>query len=573
MSLDEYYQSFPLPPLPTSTQRYQKYQKSKIHYDLEQTITEVEVIAIQEKLKTAMDKIVQDWTERHDSLVDALNASERIKRDLVEKYNNQLQKYQKAAKEMHFYRTSYDQLLLRRHSLLSSSCNSGSGRSLKKGYCSPPRSTSSFSTALTPVNEVVEAALSRDQLKDKEIHSMNFDSDLSDIINHSFTISECDESLQSQDDKHTESSRIKEYTKEKDTMTGNNEENGEKEIHSRNSENNNTNNNNNNNNNININNNTRSLDPVEETKVLKFACGDSFWNTIANGKANKEEVVQTVMNYLRRGGNPNVAKNSDTAKKVKEGYSLVHALIAIKNTAALQSVLLAGAKPNVFPLTDDPKDKVTPLVLAAQLGYLNGVRLLIEQAGVDITNSYGPSGENALHAAVQSNSKSVVAYLLKASQNILLRKLDTAGATPLHYACSAGKSKFVILLVKEYDAKMDAQDSKGETPLHYAIRHRQLQVVTTLIRLGADPNVCILKKTPTPLDLAKSKGYKLVVDYLKQVGGKTTKEIEKKRISVVSSNTSTFSSESYGSNDTNSSSSGSIKKFFHVKTTKLLNGK
>lgn len=120
---------------------------------------------------------------------------------------------------------------------------------------------------------------------------------------------------------------------------------------------------------------------------------------------------------------------------------------------------------------------------------------------------------------------------------------------------------------------MDAQDSKGETPLHYAIRHRQLQVVTTLIRLGADPNVCILKKTPTPLDLAKSKGYKLVVDYLKQVGGKTTKEIEKRRISVVSSNTSTFSSESYGSNDTNSSSSGSIKKFFHVKTTKLLNGK
>lgn len=132
-------------------------------------------------------------------------------------------------------------------------------------------------------------------------------------------------------------------------------------------------------------------------------------------------------NYLRRGGNPNVAKNSDTAKKVKEGYSLVHALVAIKNTAALQSVLLAGAKPNVFPLTDDPKDKVTPLVLAAQLGYLNGVRLLIEQAGVDITNSYGPSGENALHAAVQSNSKSVVVYLLKASQNILLRKLDTTG--------------------------------------------------------------------------------------------------------------------------------------------------
>ncbi|ORE02154.1 hypothetical protein BCV72DRAFT_57530 [Rhizopus microsporus var. microsporus] len=296
MSLEEYYQSFPLPPLPASTQRYQKYQKTKIHYDLEQTITEVEVIAIQEKLKTAMDKIVQDWAERHDSLVDALNASERMKRGLVEKYNNQLQRYQRTVKEMHFYKTSYDQLLLRRHSLLSSSCSYRPGRSLKKDYCSLPRLTSPFSTSLAPVNEVVEAALSRDQLKDKEIDLMDFDSDLSDIINHSSTISECDGSLQSQDDKHTESSRIKEYSKEKDAMTENNEENSEneKEIASRNNENNNDNNNNNTNNN-NINNNTRSLDPIEETKVLKFACGDGFWNTIANGKANKEEVVQTVM--------------------------------------------------------------------------------------------------------------------------------------------------------------------------------------------------------------------------------------------------------------------------------------
>lgn len=299
MSLEEYYQSSPLPPLPASAQRYQKYQKTKVYYDFEQIITEVEVIAIQEKLKTAMDKIVQDWTERHDSLVDALNASERMKRDLVEKYNNQLQRYQKTVKEMHFYRASYDQLLLRRHSLLSSSCSSRSGRSLKKGYCSPPRFTSPFSIDLSPVNEVIEAALSRDQSKDKEIESMDFGSDLSDIINHSSAISECDGSLQSHDDKHTERSRIKEYIKEKDAMTENKEENSEneKEIDSRNNENSNDNNNNNNNtnNNINMNNNTRLLDPVEETKVLKFACGDGFWNTIANGKANKEEVVQTVM--------------------------------------------------------------------------------------------------------------------------------------------------------------------------------------------------------------------------------------------------------------------------------------
>lgn len=130
---------------------------------------------------------------------------------------------------------------------------------------------------------------------------------------------------------------------------------------------------------------------------------------------------------MRQGGNPNIAKSSSTVKSVKEGYGLIHALIAIKNTAALQKVIDAGAKTNVCPLTSKRENRITPLVLAAKLGYMNGVRLLLERGNAELMNARGPYGENALHAAVQSESDELVGYLLRLCKNKLLEKVDNNG--------------------------------------------------------------------------------------------------------------------------------------------------
>lgn len=138
----------------------------------------------------------------------------------------------------------------------------------------------------------------------------------------------------------------------------------------------------------------------------------------------------SLSNYIRRGGNPNVAKNSDSVKSVKEGYGLIHALVAVKNTSALQRVIDAGAKTSVYPLTSKKEDRITPIVMAAKLGYMNGVRLLIEHGDASILNDRGPYGENALHAAVQSGSDEMAGYILRLSQNALLDMEDDNGKGP-----------------------------------------------------------------------------------------------------------------------------------------------
>jgi ankyrin repeat protein len=102
-------------------------------------------------------------------------------------------------------------------------------------------------------------------------------------------------------------------------------------------------------------------------------------------------------------------------------------VIAVKNTAALKILLDAGANPNVLPLTEKVEDRVHPLVLAAKLGYMSAVRMLVEHGGAHVIESKGSFGESALHCAIQCDSDEMIAYLLGASQNKLLDKVDSTG--------------------------------------------------------------------------------------------------------------------------------------------------
>lgn len=248
-------------------------------------------------------------------------------------------------------------------------------------------------------------------------------------------------------------------------------------------------------------------------------------------------------------------------------------MIAVKNTSALHRVLNAGANLEVYPLTIKVQDKLTPLLLAVKLGYMNGVKLLIERGGIELLNQTGPYGETCLHAAVQSGSEQVVQYILELNQS-LLKKTDKNGATCLHYACVIGKTRLITLFIKEYKAQTDPKDNKGETPLHYAVRNRKLKVVAKLIgELGVYPNPYILKQVPTPLDLAKSGGLKTIVEYLRKLGAKTTKEMEKRTTTAIhSSNSSTFSGESSTSGEslTIGPSVIGVRKYLHTKTSQIL---
>lgn len=98
-------------------------------------------------------------------------------------------------------------------------------------------------------------------------------------------------------------------------------------------------------------------------------------------------------------------------------------------------------------------------------------------------------------------------------------------------------------------------------------------VVRLVGGLGVYPNPYIFKQVPTPLDLAKSGGLKSIAEYLKSVGAKTTKEMEKSTNTVHSSNSSTFSGNSSTSGDSLTiapSTAVGVRRYLHTKTSQIL---
>ncbi|KAK4520622.1 uncharacterized protein ATC70_006500 [Mucor velutinosus] len=572
---EEYYQRLSLPPVPplpspssikspTRLVFHRRYQETEHEKQLREIISQVNCDDLQQRLKFAMDKIVTCWTDKHDAMIDALDQLEKARKKLEHRFNVQSQNYERSLRETQLYKSRLEQLQQqkaiyssRRRSILSSNASCISSKSFLSS--SSARSSSSCSSSIRQsfslADEIIDPILFDSHLlvdsdNDEDIDTNNNNafepySALSDPgpstlpLSPNITPVPSPLSLKPPINDGNSSAAIAPAAKHPET-------------------------------------------PPED--ILTFACGDGFWNTIARGKADKAGVDALVGNYIRRGGNPNVAKNSDSVKSVKEGYGLIHALIAVKNTSALQRVIDAGAKTSVYPLTSKKEDRITPIVLAAKLGYMNGVRLLKEHGDASILNDRGPYGENALHAAVQSGSDEMAGYILRLSQNALLDMADDNGATPLHYACITGKTRLITLFVRDCQAKPDPRDKKGETPLHYAVRNRKLKVIAKLVgELGVYPNPYILKQVPTPLDLAKSGGLKTIAEYLRRVGAKTTKEMEKasrnngatNTHSVHSSNSSTFSGESSASGDSHSSPSTAVvgvRQYLHTKTSQILRG-
>ncbi|KAI8069396.1 ankyrin repeat-containing domain protein [Gongronella butleri] len=270
----------------------------------------------------------------------------------------------------------------------------------------------------------------------------------------------------------------------------------------------------------------RRVDP------LIFGGADGLWETIAKSKGSDVTVEKIISNFLRRGGSPNTAKQSNqSCQLVKYGYGLIHALIVTKAPGSLDLLLQQGANPNAMSLCTIEEEKVSPCYLAAKVGWLAGLQKLV-QAGGDLYTSRGGGLKNktVLHVAAEQCHAAVVEYIIEITQGALNLQLDAQGATVLHYACASGHTDLVSLLARRCQVPVMQPDQHDELPLHWAARHGRLEVVTLLVeRFGVDCNAYVPKKVSTPYDLAKAAGHRRLVDYLKGIGGITTKKMDKKR--------------------------------------------
>jgi ankyrin repeat protein len=141
------------------------------------------------------------------------------------------------------------------------------------------------------------------------------------------------------------------------------------------------------------------------------------------------------------------------------GETALHIVIQRRDSTWLGYLLQKGANPN---LAD--KKGTTPLMLATQLGYVDGIDWLVrKKAVVDQTNR---SGETALILAVQLRNPEAVRALLKAGANP--DKTDSrAGYSARDYAKQDGRASAIAAII-ESNGKADTSATTKPAELDFS---------------------------------------------------------------------------------------------------------
>ena len=116
------------------------------------------------------------------------------------------------------------------------------------------------------------------------------------------------------------------------------------------------------------------------------------------------------------------------------------------------------------------------------------------------------TGETALFQAAQQGFVEVVRFLVEEGKADVDKARTSDGATPLFMAAQKGHTEVVRFLVEEGKADVDKVNDNNQTPINVAADSGHLEVVQFLLGKGAD---CTIKDKwgDTPLASARAKGH------------------------------------------------------------------
>jgi ankyrin repeat protein len=156
---------------------------------------------------------------------------------------------------------------------------------------------------------------------------------------------------------------------------------------------------------------------------------------------------------------------------------LLHAVGLVSKPEIVRSLITAGAD------VEATKTIGTPLVMAAQNGNLEDVKLLME-AGANIHARTG-LGVNAMAMAALLGHADVVAYLIDKGSDVDERFGN--GSTALEAAAMTGQTEVVKTLIAK-QANVNAADGNGMTPYSQALANNHPDIAELLKDAGATSN-------------------------------------------------------------------------------------
>ncbi|KAI9187715.1 ATP-dependent RNA helicase [Blastocladiella emersonii ATCC 22665] len=164
------------------------------------------------------------------------------------------------------------------------------------------------------------------------------------------------------------------------------------------------------------------------------------------------------------------------------GHTLLHAAVVHNRTQVLQYLL---STETAACLNDPDNEGQSPLYLAAALGFLAGVEILLK-AGAAVDQGNADSTTPLMIAAFSGHIQVVRTLLDAGGAQVLAR--NASEQTAMSLAATEGQADVVELLLRR-GFPVDFVDQFGWTPLMLAAHADKAAVVAALLRAGADTNI------------------------------------------------------------------------------------
>jgi len=150
-----------------------------------------------------------------------------------------------------------------------------------------------------------------------------------------------------------------------------------------------------------------------------------------------------------------------------------------KNLELVELLVNRGADVNFYTKKIDPG-----LFMATFADSLEIVKFLVEKGGN--VNHIQRKNYSLLHVVCLRGNLAVLEYLFPLMENVNHRNFK--GNTPVLMACMYGNWELVKYLVKSEKVNIGYKSSEGKTLIHYAFENRDIELMTYLLRRGANIN-------------------------------------------------------------------------------------
>ncbi|KAK9284516.1 hypothetical protein L1049_023690 [Liquidambar formosana] len=193
-----------------------------------------------------------------------------------------------------------------------------------------------------------------------------------------------------------------------------------------------------------------------------------------------------------------------------EGNTALHeALINCPKSVAIDHLIQADSEVIYYP----NKEEKSPLYLAAEAGYVDCLKKMLENEAVNGNIYERLRGKSPVHAALMGKKKGVLDMILEKEPRFIHLR-DEKGGTLHHLAAYMGYLEVVRYLLERHNLGAIERDKKGSFPVHLASSEGHVDVIKKLLEYFPYPWELLNNNHQNILHVAAESGKHDVVSYI-----------------------------------------------------------